>query len=180
MGNAFARLDHALSRSGRHSPPGAPGHLLAKAVSPWGASMQGLAAAIALRAAGRPWVPVALTAPAAVGVAKLLKRLTSRSRPGISRFERKGHQSFPSSHVAGPTAVLASLFVLAPRSKGWMAVLTIGTGLVAAAGLERVCAAQHWPSDVLVGAALGGAIGVAMGRAAASRALAAPRAAQPQ
>jgi undecaprenyl-diphosphatase len=108
---------------------------------------------------------VALTAPAAAGVAKLIKRLTSRPRPGISRFERNGRQSFPSSHVAGPTAVLASLFFLAPRTKPWMTVLAIGTAITATTAVERVCAARHWPTDVLAGAALGIGIGAAIGRA---------------
>jgi len=175
MRNPIARLDHSLSRSGRLSPPGVPGYLLAKAVSPWGASVQGLAAALALRASGRPWVPVALTAPTAAGLAKLLKRLTSRPRPGISRFERNGRQSFPSSHVAGPAALLASLFFLAPRTKSWMTVLGIGTAITAAAAIERVCAARHWPTDVLAGAALGIGIGAAIGRTA-SRAPARARA----
>ena len=170
MGKAFSHLDHALSRTGRLAPPGMAGHLLAKAVSPWGATVQGLAAAVALRAAGRPWLPVALTAPAAVGVAKLLKRVTSRPRPGITRFKKDGKQSFPSSHVAGPAALFTSLFFLAPRTNAWRLVLTIGGAITATAAVERICAAKHWPSDVLAGAALGAAVGGAIGRAS-SRAL---------
>jgi membrane-associated phospholipid phosphatase len=182
MRNPIAHLDHSLSRSGRLSPPGVAGHLLAKAVSPWGATVQGLAAAVALRASGRPWVPVALTPPAAASLAKVLKWLTSRSRPGISRFEKKGRQSFPSSHVAGPAALFASLYFVAPRTKPWFVVLALGTAMTVTAAVERVCAARHWPTDVLAGAALGAAIGTAVGRAASSRAKArhaAPEAALP-
>jgi membrane-associated phospholipid phosphatase len=164
MRNRIARLDHSLSTWGRLSPPGVPGHLIAKAVSPWGATVQGLAAALALRAAGRPWIPVALTPPSAVALAKLLKQLTSRARPGLTRFKKKGRQSFPSSHVAGPAALFGSLFVLAPRTKPWLAVLVLGTAVTTIAAVERVCAARHWPTDVLAGAVLGAAIGVAVGR----------------
>jgi undecaprenyl-diphosphatase len=107
---------------------------------------------------------VAVTPPTAVALAKLLKRLTSRARPGFTRFKKKGRQSFPSSHVAGPAALFASLFFLAPRTKPWLAVLALGTAVTTTAAVERVCAARHWPTDVLAGAVLGAAIGVAVGR----------------
>jgi membrane-associated phospholipid phosphatase len=142
--------------------------------------MQGLAAALALRAAGRPWLPVALTPPSALAVAKLLKLLASRPRPGISQFERKGRQSFPSSHVAGPAALVTSLYFLAPRTKPWIAVLALGTAMTAAVAVERVCAARHWPTDVLAGIALGAAIGGAVGRAASRAATARATGAAPQ
>ena len=134
--------------------------------------MQGLAAALALRAEGRPWVPVALTPPVAVSIAKVVKRFTSRPRPGISRFERKGRQSFPSSHVAGPAALFASLYFLAPRTRPWFVILALGTAMTVTAAVERVCAARHWPTDVLAGAALGAAIGAAVGRASSRAAMA--------
>lgn len=125
--------------------------------------MLGLAASIALRAEGRRWVPVALAAPVADGGAKLLKKFTHRGRPGLARFERKGRESFPSSHVAGHAAVLAALWCLAPRTKTWRAALIVGTGLTATIGAERICAGRHWPSDVLAGAALGIGVGLAIG-----------------
>jgi undecaprenyl-diphosphatase len=114
-------------------------------------------------------LPLALAAPSAVGSAKLLKKLTHRSRPGWSRFKRKGRESFPSSHVAGHAAVLASLACLTPRTNAWRVGLALGGGLVAALGAERICAGRHWPSDVLVGAALGIGVGIALGGMAGPR-----------
>ena len=149
-----------ISRVGRRHPPNGGGRLLAKAASPWAATVQGLATAFALRAAGRAWLPVAISAPSAIGAAKLLKKLTARNRPGFARFKRKGKESFPSSHVAGHAAVLA----VAPPRASWRAALALATGGSGAIGVERVCAGKHWPSDVLAGAALGIGIGVAFGR----------------
>ena len=135
--------------------------------------MQGLAAAAALRREGRPWLPVALSAPSAIGAAKVLKKLTARNRPGFTRFKSKGKESFPSSHVAGHAAVLAALWCLAPRSNGWRGALIAACGLPFAIGVERVCAGRHWPTDVIAGATLGTAVGLALGglarRAAAVR-----------
>ena len=109
-------------------------------------------------------MPVAASAPCAIGAAKLLKKLTARDRPGLTRFKRKGKESFPSSHVAGHAAVLASLWCVAPRSIAWRGALTIACGLPVAIGIERVCAGRHWPSDVVAGAALGIGVGIALGR----------------
>jgi undecaprenyl-diphosphatase len=104
-----------------------------------------------------------LSAPSAIGAAKVLKKLTARDRPGLSRFKSKGKESFPSSHVAGHAAVLASLWCVAPQSNGWRAALVAACGLPVAIGVERVCAGRHWPTDVIAGATLGIAIGVALG-----------------
>ena len=74
--------------------------------------------------------------------------------------------------MAGPAALVASLLFLAPRTKPWIAVVALGTAITVTAAVERVCAARHWPTDVLAGAALGAALGAAVGRAS-SRAAAA-------
>ena len=80
--------------------------------SPWAATVEGLAAAVALRASGRPGLPAALAAPSALMVGNALKRLIARPRPGLARFARKGRESFPSTHVAGPLAVLACVYLM--------------------------------------------------------------------
>src|SRR5438067_4019308 len=157
-GGMIEGIDGLISRVGRRHPPNGGRRLLAKAASPWAATVQGLATAFALRAAGRAWLPVAISAPSAIGAAKLLKKLTARNRPGLTRFKRKGKESFPSSHVAGHAAVLASLWCVAPRSIAWRGALTIACGLPLAVGIERVCAARQWPSDIVAGAALGIAV----------------------
>src|SRR2546421_486664 len=135
MHTVMERIDALMSRRGRRHPPDAAARLLATTASPWGATMVGLAASIALRANGRRWLPVALAAPSAVGSAKLFKKLTRRRRPGWAGFERKGRESFPSSHVAGHAAVLASLWCLAPRTDAWRAAMVIGCGLTAGIGV---------------------------------------------
>jgi undecaprenyl-diphosphatase len=94
----------------------------------------------------------------------VLKKLANRSRPGLTRFQRKGHESFPSSHVAGHAAVLASMWFIAPRSSAWRGVLALACGMSAVIAVERVCAGKHWPSDVVAGTALGLGVGVALGR----------------
>jgi len=164
MHNGLEGIDQVLSYLGRRHPPRPAARLLAKSASPWAATVQGLAAAAALRKEGRPWVPVALSAPAAVGAANVLKKLTDRRRPGFTRFKRKGHESFPSSHVTGHAAVLAALWYVAPRSKAWRAVVVSACGMSIAIAVERVCAGRHWPSDVIAGAALGLGVGAALGR----------------
>jgi len=59
--------------------------------------------------------------------------------------------------------VIASLSCLAPRTNAWRAALALGGGAIAAIGAERICAGRHWPSDVVVGAALGIGVGLALG-----------------
>ena len=132
--------------------------------SPWAAIVEGLAAAVALRASGRSGLPAALAAPSALVVGNMLKKWIARPRPGLTRFTRKGRESFPSTHVAGPVAVLTTAWCLAPRTTGWRAALALGTGVAFVAARERVCAGEHWASDVVAGAALGAAIGAALGR----------------
>jgi undecaprenyl-diphosphatase len=159
-------IDGAISRAGRRHSPNGAGRLFAQIASPWAATVQGLAAAVVLRTEGRSWLPVAMSAPSAIGAAKVVKKLTARSRPGLTRFKRKGRESFPSSHVAGHAAVIASLWCVAPQSNAWRAALLVACGLPLAIGIERVCAGTHWPSDVVAGAALGIGVGVALGRVA--------------
>jgi membrane-associated phospholipid phosphatase len=132
--------------------------------SPWAAIVEGLAVAVALRASGRPGLPAALAAPSALMVGNMLKKWIARPRPGLTRFAHKGRESFPSTHVAGPIAVLTTAWCLAPRTAGWRAALALGSGIAFVAARERVCAGEHWASDVVAGAALGAAIGAALGR----------------
>ena len=102
---------------------------------------------------------VAVTSIWAGLIVILLKRLAGRPRPWawlnngdydwvILGF-RRIHVSIPSGHTATAFAFAAALSMLFPRAKWWF------IGAATLIGLSRVVSMQHWPSDVLVGAAVG-------------------------
>jgi membrane-associated phospholipid phosphatase len=62
-------------------------------------------------------------------------------------------QAFPSGHTATAAALATCLGVTYPQARWWFAVLA---GL---AGLQRIDAGAHFPSDVFAGAAVGVACG---------------------
>jgi membrane-associated phospholipid phosphatase len=96
-----------------------------------------------------------------------LKFATSRARPSISgtapdagTFWPDGKHtsstdSFPSGHTANAFAVA---HVIANEYPGWKVKLAV-YGLAAATGFERVAGREHFPSDVLVGGAIGYFVG---------------------
>lgn len=67
------------------------------------------------------------------------------------------HFSMPSNHVLNTAFVAAFLQVLYPRS-GWVL-----WPLLVLQGFSRLYVAAHWPTDVLVGAAMGAGLGVGFG-----------------
>jgi membrane-associated phospholipid phosphatase len=169
VGLRLSNLDGALSLSTRHRPPGEAARICAALASPWAATVEGLAAALALRASGRPGLAAAVSAPTTLIVGQMIKRLVSRPRPGLARFTRTGRQSFPSTHVAAPVALLACLWRLAPRTAAWRAVLGLGGVLALVVARERVCAGEHRASDIAAGAVLGAVMGSALGGIAVAR-----------
>jgi membrane-associated phospholipid phosphatase len=72
-----------------------------------------------------------------------------------------GYRSFYSGHVALTfTALSAAAFTINERF-GWTLVPWLVTGLVGASvAVERVAAGWHFPTDVMVGAVMGTAVGV--------------------
>jgi membrane-associated phospholipid phosphatase len=90
----------------------------------------------------------------ATGVAYLFKEMTQRQRPyqdsGNGDFF-KGGSSFPSEHSAIAWSVAS---VWAHEYPGWLSQ-TAAYGLASAITVTRVTAKQHFPSDVIVGSALG-------------------------
>jgi hypothetical protein len=90
----------------------------------------------------------------ATGVAYLFKEITQRQRPlqddGNGDFF-KGGASFPSEHSAIAWSIAS---VLAHEYPGWLTE-TAAYGLASAITITRVTAQQHFPSDVIVGSALG-------------------------
>ncbi len=90
----------------------------------------------------------------ATGVAYLFKEMTQRQRPlqdsGNGDFF-KGGSSFPSEHSAIAWSVAS---VWAHEYPGWLSQ-TAAYGLATAITITRVTAKQHFPSDVIIGSALG-------------------------
>ena len=73
-------------------------------------------------------------------------------------------QSFPSGHTATAFAFAVGLSWVFPRGR------VIFFGLAALAGIQRLVSNSHWPSDVLVGAAIGLACGYLVQQIALRRA----------
>jgi membrane-associated phospholipid phosphatase len=92
-------------------------------------------------------------------VYSVLKAATQRPRPLVG--DRRGRffdggNSFPSAHTFHAWALAT---VVANQYGDRPAVRFVAYGLATAVGLARVAARKHFPSDVLVGGALGYAIG---------------------
>ena len=90
----------------------------------------------------------------ATGVAYLFKEITQRQRPlqdnGNGDFFKSG-ASFPSEHSAIAWSIAS---VWAHEYPGWLSQ-TAAYGLASAITVTRVTAKEHFPSDVIVGSALG-------------------------
>ena len=93
--------------------------------------------------------------------AELLKMVAGRERPlldgAAGSFETgsRMNSSFPSIHSAAAWAIAS---VVAERYPGWFTQLA-SYGLASAVSFSRIPARQHFPSDVLVGSAMGFLIG---------------------
>ena len=97
---------------------------------------------------------------------QVVKHIFHRHRPGQDNpsnpylwegpFKGFEYTSFPSGHTTAAFAI-ASLMHQVYKDKIWVGVLSYG--LATGVGLSRVYDNVHWPSDVLIGAALGFAIG---------------------
>jgi len=102
---------------------------------------------------------------------EVLKSSTQRIRPlsyhpGVPAGERTdpdARRSFPSSHTAfafGSAVFLSTVYADMQPGSDWSPLLWGGTLLAASAvGTLRYAAGAHFPSDILAGALLGGAIG---------------------
>jgi membrane-associated phospholipid phosphatase len=98
---------------------------------------------------------------AASSVNAALKALFDRSRPPVAMdFDAlvgvPGSPSFPSGHAMTAFAVATALALLAPRLR-WPVL-----GLAVVIAFSRVYLGVHYWLDVLVGAALGAAIGLSL------------------
>ncbi|HEV2058427.1 MAG TPA: phosphatase PAP2 family protein [Solirubrobacteraceae bacterium] len=103
---------------------------------------------------------------AAWAATKLISCSVARSRPNLHDCQparqNNDHQSFPSTHTAVSFAAAVVLPPLLPRTP--LIVLATAT----AGG--RLLLGEHYPSDVVVGAALGAAVAAPFARTVASKA----------
>lgn len=105
-----------------------------------------------------PWV----TAIIAISISQLssmvLKRLIKRRRPNHPSLRKSGklfsNLSFPSSHSMSSATAALVLFPLVPIALGMFLVL-LALGVL----VSRLLIAAHFPTDVLMGAAMGLIIG---------------------
>ncbi|HEY3692549.1 MAG: hypothetical protein QOH09_386 [Pseudonocardiales bacterium] len=108
----------------------------------------------------RDWLVSAATVAAAHGTSIAVKRVVRRQRPVDPSVEvlagTPSQLSFPSSHAASTTAA-AVLY-------GGLLRRRLTPALVLPMLISRLVLGVHYPSDVLVGSALGAAIGAGMRR----------------
>lgn len=93
------------------------------------------------------------------------KDLTDRDRPSIADpsipvvGDLPASSAMPSSHAATAFAAAVVIALVHPRLRWWV------LSLAALVAVSRVYLGVHHPGDVLVGAALGGVVGVGCARA---------------
>ncbi len=105
----------------------------------------------------------AITVLAGQAFAEVIKAIAARPRPDIvTRFDIVYSSSFPSGHsTMAPVVYLTLAVILAagePRRDVRVLVFACAVALTLAVGVSRVYLGVHWPTDVLAGWALGGAI----------------------
>lgn len=161
---AAARADIELALRVQRSFGGTPGLGTAKALSAVGEHAMGWFVLTGVGAAvdterRSVWLRAGAAAFTAHAAAVVTKRVVRRRRPAFEGLlvhaGTPSALSFPSSHAASTTATAVALVpVLGP----------VLLPVAAAMGVARVLLGVHFPSDVLVGSALGAAIGAAAAR----------------
>ena len=161
----LGRLDTALLRYMRtrgHSPGIEHGAKALARSGEYGAIWLavGLVAAAFDPPRRRRWLTAAALGPTAIGVNFGVKVLVRRQRPVLRGLPPLGGApsslSFPSAHATASFAAATAMSRIAPRKAP---VLYAGA---AAMALTRPYLGMHYPSDVLGGAVLGTALGLAV------------------
>jgi membrane-associated phospholipid phosphatase len=105
----------------------------------------------------RRWVTAAALAPAAIGVNFAVKLVTRRRRPRLDGLPPLGGApsslSLPSAHATASFAAATAMSRIAPHRAP---VLYAGATVMA---LTRPYLGMHYPTDIVVGAALGTGLG---------------------
>jgi membrane-associated phospholipid phosphatase len=160
--SALARLDRAalsLLRTKFHSPALVRLARAYTATGEFGALWIGLSlAGGALDRERRGlWLACAAVVPGALTVNYVVKRTVGRRRPRLPGLPASGRVpaslSFPSGHAATSFAGAEAIGTLAPGARG---MLRTAAALMA---LTRPYLGLHYPSDTLVGSALGAVVG---------------------
>jgi membrane-associated phospholipid phosphatase len=117
----------------------------------------GVALAIVDGSHREAWVICALLGPIAIGLNYVVKLIVKRPRPVLEGLPPLGGApsslSFPSAHATSSFAVATAM----TRVEPWGALAFL---LALALSLGRPYLGMHYPSDVLVGAVLGIALGL--------------------
>lgn len=122
----------------------------------------GLLGAVVDRRQRRRWLVASAGVVAAHGVSIGVKRVVRRPRPLDERVavhvDTPSRLSFPSSHATSTTAAAVLFSGLTGRN--------LVAALVPPMLVSRLVLGVHYPTDVLAGAALGGAVAAVLRRAA--------------
>ncbi len=119
----------------------------------------------------RTWTPIVVMVGATAGsltMTTLGKDLTARARPPAEQAvpPLETSPSFPSGHTLNAvliTSIVAYLVLLYVRSRRGRVLTCVGlAGFAGLMGLSRVYLGHHWLTDVLAGAAVGGAWALAV------------------
>lgn len=109
-----------------------------------------------------------VSAAIALGIGHLISVLIDRPRPFVAHrqihlfLSHAADASFPSDHVTASSAIGVAIALTLGRRFAWILLVVL------ALAVSRVLLGLHYPSDVLVGAALGSATAIAICRLARS------------